>query len=401
MQNTYPKVVLKNQKVAAVQRRHPWIFSGAIQKIIGKPQEGDIVSVYTPQKQHLATGYYAQKGSIAVRILTFEEEVIDLQFWVRKLQKAYDFRKAVGLVDNDATNVFRLVNAEGDGTSGLIIDYYNGTAVLQAHSVGIYKQRHQIVKALKQVLGSQLHAIYDKSLTSNSKSNANPSPPMENYLLGKLEEKNVVEYGHTFKVDWEKGQKTGFFIDQRDNRQLLSQYVKGKSVLNTFCYSGGFSVYALKAGASLVHSVDSSQKAIDWTNENMTLNQIGGDANQHQAYTADVMQFLTDLPQAYDVMVLDPPAFAKSLKARHRAMKAYKRLNAKALKQIKSGGILFTFSCSGVVERQLFEDTIRAAAIEVGREIRVLHYLSQPADHPVNIFHAEGHYLKGLVLYVV
>ncbi len=400
MQNTYPKIILKAQKVAAVHRRHPWIFSGAIQKIIGKPQEGDIVSVYTPQREHLATGYYAKKGSISVRILTFEEEAIDLQFWTQKLQKAYDFRKSVGLIGNKATNVFRLINAEGDGTSGLIVDYYNGTAVLQAHSVGIYRQRHQIAKALQQVFRNQLQAIYDKSLTSNSKANADTSPPIENYLLGKLEEKTVIENGHAFKVDWEKGQKTGFFIDQRDNRQLLSQYVKGKSVLNTFCYSGGFSVYALKAGASLVHSVDSSQKAIDWTNENLTLNQIGGEENRHQAYTADVMQFFNDLPQAYDVMVLDPPAFAKSLKARHRAMKAYKRLNAKALKQIKSGGILFTFSCSGVVERKLFEDAVRAAAIEVGREIRILHYLSQPADHPVNIFHAEGHYLKGLVLYV-
>lgn len=392
----YPKITLKASKVAAIRRRHPWIFSGAIQKIEGKGQveEGDIVSVFSPQNQHLATGYYSQKGSIAIRVLTFEEEAIDLQFWKQKLQQAYDYRRAIGLIDSNETNVFRLVNAEGDGVSGLIVDYYNGTAVFQAHSIGIYRQRENITLALQEVLGDKLKAVYDKSLTFNKKEAAISSP----YLIGQLEGNTVSENGHLFKVDWEKGQKTGFFIDQRFNRKLLAQYVRGKAVLNTFCYSGGFSVYALKAEASLVHSVDSSQKAIDWTNENVELNEL--DASKHEAFAEDVMKFLNEPPQAYDVIVLDPPAFAKSMKARHRAMKAYRRLNAKALKQIKSGGILFTFSCSGVVERQLFEDTVRSAAIEVGRQIRILHYLSQPADHPVNVFHPEGHYLKGLVLYV-
>ena len=400
------KIILKASKVNAVRRRHPWIFSGAIQKIEGKVKEGDIVSVFSPQNQHLATGYYSKQGSIAVRILTFEEEKINLQFWKRKLQKAYDYRRTIGLIDNEKTNVFRLINAEGDGLSGLIIDYYNGTAVLQAHSVGIYKQKYHITNALQEVLGENLKAVYDKSVVLNpnktkgkNKGKNLTSPSMNPYLLGELQGNVVTENGHLFRVDWEEGQKTGFFIDQRNNRQLLSKYVAGKSVLNTFCYSGGFSVYALKANAKLVHSVDSSQKAIDWTNENVSLN--GLDEKKHKSFTADVLQFLKELPQAYDVIVLDPPAFAKSLKARHRAMKAYRRLNAKALKQIKSGGILFTFSCSGVVERQLFEDTVRSAAIEVGREIRILHYLSQPEDHPINIFHREGHYLKGLVLYVV
>ncbi|MEZ4884996.1 MAG: class I SAM-dependent rRNA methyltransferase [Chitinophagales bacterium] len=405
MQQIYPKISLKASKVAAVHRRHPWIFSGAIQTIEGQPKEGEIVSVFTPQNRHIATGYYSKQGSISVRVLTFEEEAIDLQFWKRKLQQAYDYRKAIGLIDSEQTNVFRLVNAEGDGLSGLIIDYYNGTAVLQAHSVGIFQQRHEITAALKEVMGAKLKAVYDKSLTFNKNEQKNTIDEasissFNPYLLGNLEQKNVSENGHLFKVDWEKGQKTGFFIDQRDNRQLLAQYVADKSVLNTFCYSGGFSVYALKAGASLVHSVDSSQKAIDWTDENVLINNLQSEQNKHQSFTADVMTFLSEPPQQYDVIVLDPPAFAKSLKARHRAMKAYRRLNAKALKQIKSGGILFTFSCSGVVERQLFEDTVRSAAIEVGRTVRILHYLSQPADHPINIFHPEGHYLKGLVLYV-
>ncbi len=394
----YSKITLKASKVSAVYRRHPWIFSGAIQKIEGQPKEGDIVSVWSPQNRHLATGYYSKKGSIAVRVLTFEEEAIDFSFWKRKLQDAYDYRKAIGLISDVETNVFRLVNAEGDGLSGLIVDYYHGTAVLQAHSIGIYQQKENITLALKEVLGENLKAVYDKSLVLNKNENTSTSTSINPYLLGELQKNTVSENGHLFKVDWEKGQKTGFFIDQRSNRQLLAQYVKGKSVLNTFCYSGGFSVYALKAGATLVHSVDSSQKAIDWTNENVALN--GLDETKHEAFTDDVMTFLSSPTQSYDVIVLDPPAFAKSMKARHRAMKAYRRLNAKALKQIKSGGILFTFSCSGVVERQLFEDTVRSAAIEVGREIRILHYLSQPADHPINMFHPEGHYLKGLALYV-
>ncbi len=334
--------------------------------------------------------------------MTFEEEEIDLAFWTRKLQKAYDYRKAIGLIDKKETNVFRLVNAEGDGLSGLIIDYYNGTAVLQAHSVGIFQQREHITAALQTVLGEKLKAVYDKSVILNpnkNKGKIHSEASMNPYLFGELQEDAVAENGHLFGVDWEKGQKTGFFIDQRNNRQLLSKYVVGKSVLNTFCYSGGFSVYALKAGASLVHSVDSSQKAIDWTDENVKLN--GLEENKHESFTADVLKFLNEPPQSYDVIVLDPPAFAKSMRARHRAMKAYRRLNAKALKQIKSGGILFTFSCSGVVERQLFEDTVRSAAIEVGREVRILHYLSQPADHPVNIFHPEGQYFKGMVLHVI
>lgn len=390
------KIILKSKKEAPVLRFHPWIFSGAIRKIEGNPNDGDIVEVFSSKGKYLATGHY-QKGSICVRLFSYEKTAADVLFWQKKLEQAKAYRQSLGLLQNEKTNCYRLVHAEGDGCSGLIIDIYGKTAVLQCHSIGMYLQRHLLAEGLKAVLGSDLEAIYDKSATVLPK---NFGQTVENgYLWGETTENVVLENGHRFKIDWETGQKTGFFLDQRDNRALLTHYVKDKSVLNTFCYSGGFSIYALKAGAKKVDSVDISSKAIDLTDENVALN-FGNDTN-HQSFAADVLKFLSDASESYDVMVVDPPAFAKNIKKRHNAVQGYKRLNALALKKIKPGGILFTFSCSQVVDKQLFYNTIVAAAIEAQRQVRVMHHLSQPPDHPVSLFHPEGAYLKGLVVYVV
>lgn len=389
------KIILRHKREVAVKRFHPWIFSGAVYEIQGDAKDGDVVKVYSSKGEFLATGHY-QDGSIKVRIFSFEEEAPNLDFWKRKLSAALEYRNGIGLPHENKTNCYRLIHAEGDGLPGLIIDIYGNTAVIQCHSIGMHMAREKICKALQLVFGKDLLAIYDKS--SETLPTKYGSGIENQYLFGESNEECVLENGHKFFVNWELGQKTGFFLDQRENRQLLSQYVKGKSVLNTFCYSGGFSIYALRAGANLVHSVDASKKAIQWAEKNVEINNL--DKTKHEAFADDVLKYFQQNDHRYEVMVVDPPAFAKNMKKRHNAVQGYKRLNALALRKIAPGSILFTFSCSQVIDRQLFYDTIVAAAIEAGRQIKVMHHLSQPADHPVNLFHPEGAYLKGLVLYV-
>lgn len=391
----YPKVYLRKGKEHSVKRFHPWIFSGAVSKVDEGLQEGDLVSVYNDQNEFLAIGHISI-GSIVVRILSFEEREINLDFWVEKIRSACQMRKAVDLYGREDNNVFRLVHGEGDGLPGLIIDFYAGTAVIQCHSVGMYLHRGEITEALQTVFGDDLVAVFDKSEgTIPFKSGIEPK---NGYLLGETESFTALENGLKFNVDWLKGQKTGFFIDQRENRNLLEQYSKGRSVLNMFCYTGGFSFYAMRGGAELVHSVDSSSRAIDITNENVELN-FPGD-KRHEAFAEDAFKFLDQSSQKYDLIVLDPPAFAKHKKVLDNALKGYKRLNKKGFEQIKPGGILFTFSCSQAVSKEDFRKAVFVAAANAGRTVRVLHQLTQPADHPVNIYHPEGEYLKGLVLYV-
>ncbi len=386
------KIILNSGKEQSLKRFHPWVFSGAIKKIVGEVKEGDAVDVFSNKDEYLGTGHY-QKGSISVRIFSFKHEKDNLEFWKNKIQHAYQFRKQLGLIDNPQTNAYRLLFAEGDLMPGLIVDYYNGTAVIQCHSVGMYNIREQIAEALKEVYGKKLLAIYDKSHETLPKQGAITGH--NEYLFGNTENTEVLEYGNKFSIDWIHGQKTGFFIDQRENRKTLAEFSKGKRVLNTFCYTGGFSVYALNAGATEVHSVDSSHKAIDLTNKNVELN---GFSDKHKAFAEDTFDFLDGKANEYDVIILDPPAFAKHHNVRHNAMMGYKRINTEAIKQIKKGGILFTFSCSGVVDKNMFNSTVMSAAIVAGRNARVIGHLSQPADHPVNIFHPEGEYLKGLIL---
>ncbi len=391
----YPKVILKSGKDQSVRRYHPWIFSGAIKKIIGNVNEGDLVIVTDNKDEFLALGHY-QIGSIAVRILTFKDKKIDSWFWKDKISKAYNLRKKFGLAENDNNNVYRLVHAEGDGLPGLIIDYYNGTAVLQMHSIGMYLNKEAIIEAIKEIYGDNLNAIYNKSeSTIPFKSEIKTK---NGYVYGSSSESVVLEYGNRFKINWEEGQKTGFFIDQRENRKLVSEYSKDKNVLNVFGYTGGFSVYAMQGGAKSVHSVDSSKKAIDLTNENMGLN--FEDTSRHEAFALDAFEFLNEIDNKYDLIILDPPAFAKHHNVLHNALQGYKRLNIKAIEQIKPGGLLFTFSCSQVVSKENFRKTIFTAAANTGRNVRILHQLSQPVDHPVNIYHPESEYLKGLVVYV-
>ena len=391
----YPKVILKSGKDQSVRRYHPWIFSGAIKKIIGHVNEGDLVYVTDNKDEFLAIGHY-QIGSIAVRIISFEEKEIDDAFWKDKIERAYQLRKMTGLATSETNNVYRLVHAEGDGLPGLIIDFYNGTAVLQMHSIGMYLNREHIVNALKEILGDKLTAVYDKSeSTIPFKSEIEAK---NGYLFGQSSEKVVLEYGNKFKINWEEGQKTGFFIDQRENRKLLAEYSKGRSVLNVFGYTGGFSVYAMKGDAKLVHSVDSSKKAIDLTNENIELN--FEDTSRHEAFAVDAFEYLNNIDNKYDLIILDPPAFAKHQNVLHNALQGYKRLNIKAIEQIKPGGILFTFSCSQVVSKENFRKTIFTAAANTGRNVRILHQLNQPVDHPISVYHPESEYLKGLVVYV-
>lgn len=391
-------IVINKNKENAIERKHPWIFSGAINRIISDtgdaPINGELVEVVDYKNNFLALGYFSD-GTIAIRIISFKNEKINQTFWNQKIQSAYKVRQSLGLTNDTTTNMYRLMHAEGDGIPGLVIDFYNGTAVVQAHTIGVYNALPQISKALQKVYGEQLVAVYNKSAESLSKQT---DEEVENEYIFKNEEPQVIglENGNQFSLDWIAGQKTGFFLDQRENRALISKYSKGKKVLNTFCYSGGFSIYALKAGAKEVHSVDSSQKAMDLTDANVKLNNY----KKHKSFTSDTLDYLKGNTIDYDVIILDPPAYAKNIKAKHNAVQGYKRLNLMALKQIKPGGILFTFSCSQVINRKLFYDTITAAAIESGRNIRVLHHLSQPADHPVNIYHPEGEYLKGLVLFV-
>jgi 23S rRNA (cytosine1962-C5)-methyltransferase len=389
------KIILKKGKEYSIERFHPWIFSGAIQKMEGSVTDGCWVEVLNFKNKTLGFGHY-QNGSIAVRMVSFGEQVPAENFWETKLSNALKMRNNSGLPAID-TDAFRLIHGEGDGLPGLIIDYYNGAAVLQAHDVGMHNDRQKIAQALAAVLGESLKTVYYKS--HGTLPGKLRDAQQDEYLYGSsIAAHAVTENGNKFLIDWEEGQKTGFFLDQRENRKLLGDFSKGKKVLNTFCYTGGFSVYALHAGAELVHSVDASEKAIALTRKNLELN--GYDPNIHACFAEDTFDFLKDKQNEYDVIVLDPPAFAKHRDARHQAVKGYQRLNTEAMKKIKPGGIIFTFSCSQVVDRQLFYDTIVSAAIQASRQIKVLHHLSQPADHPVSIFHPEGEYLKGLVLYV-
>lgn len=390
------KIILKRGKEVALQRRHPWLFSGAIHRIEGEPKNGEIVHVQSAEGEGLATGFYS-RGSIAIRIFEFDTVEANANYWSAKIGKAVAYRKSVGIYGAKDTNVFRLFNAEGDGIPGLIIDFYNGVAVIQCHTHGTYALREMFTNALKDNLGNDLKAVYDKSAESLGEEGAENCYLYQAKGFDAEEVRTVTENGFQFAIDWVSGQKTGFFIDQRDNRKLLGHYAKGKKVLNTFCYTGGFSVYALAAGATLVHSVDSSLRAVELADHNVELNMK--DAN-HESFSDDVFSFFKNYPETYDVIVLDPPAFAKHMNARHSAIIAYKRLNAEAFKRVNKGGIVFTFSCSGVVTRELFEGAVTAAAIEAGRNVRVLTRLGQPACHPVSIFHSEGEYLKGLVLYV-
>lgn len=391
---SYPQIILKKGKEISLKRKHHWVFSGAIQQKDDHLQNGDLVSVISSRNEFLGIGHFSH-GSIMVRIISFQERVIDQSFWNEKIKAAYELRKSLGLTDNEETNVYRLIHGEGDLLPGLIIDFYHGTAVIQAHHVGMHAHIKEIAAAIKSVYGDGVSGVFDKSAETLPK---NLGIDSNEWILGQPKTDLVQEYGATYKIDWEKGQKTGFFIDQRENRKLLASYSKGKKVLNTFCYSGGFSVLALLEGAKEVHSVDISPKAIELTEENIQLNpKIKG---EHESKVADVVKYIREIGDDYDLIVLDPPAFAKNIKARHNAVQAYKRLNIEALKKIKSGGILFTFSCSQVVDKNLFRNTITAAALECNRNVKVLHQMSQPADHPVNIFHPETEYLKGLVLYV-
>jgi 23S rRNA (cytosine1962-C5)-methyltransferase len=393
--STFPKVVLSGGKDDALRRFHPWVFSGAIHKIHGEVADGDVVEVFSSHDEYLGTGHI-QNGSIAIRIFSFEQINPDHSFWKGKILDAFNYRQQIGLVDNPVTNVYRIVHGEGDGLPGLILDYYNGCIVMQAHSIGMHIIRQEIAEVLKEIYGSKLISIYDKS------SETLPKQPdldiSDSYLYGKSGNTEVLENGHKFFIDWENGQKTGFFIDQRENRKLLEKYSANKNVLNTFCYTGGFSVYALKSGASEVHSVDSSKKAIELTTMNVEKNNI--DSSKHKAFQSDVNDFLKDVENKYDVIILDPPAYAKHLDAKHNAIQGYKRINLQAIKQIKKGGFLFTFSCSQVIDKNLFKSTVISAAILSGRKVKIVHQLSQPADHPINAFHPEGEYLKGLVLYI-
>ncbi len=392
--SNYPEIRLKKGKEISLKRKHHWVFSGAISGSVNHLKAGEMVRVVSSKDEFLGIGHFA-KGSIMVRIISFDDLTIDQSFWNEKLGKAVNQRKAIGLLASKETTVFRLVHAEGDALPGLIIDYYQGTAVMQCHDPGMLQHRDHIVQALKSNLGEKLQAVYDKSAEVLPRSY---SHIQNQFLFGEPKTDLVQEHGSHYKIDWEKGQKTGFFIDQRENRKLLGEYSKDKKVLNTFCYSGGFSVMSLLSGAKEVHSVDISSKAIELTKANVKLNSsIKG---KHESIEADVVKYIREIGDDFDVIVLDPPAFAKNMKARHNAVQAYKRLNLEALKKIKTGGILFTFSCSQVVDKYLFKNTLVAAALESGRQIKILHQLGQPADHPVNIYHPESEYLKGLVLYV-
>lgn len=391
----YKKLFLRKGKEESLKRFHPWVFSGAIHHIEGNPEEGEIVDVMTADGEFIAVGHW-QIGSIAVRVLSFEKREIDAAFWEERLRVAYELRCAIGVARNPANNTYRLVHGEGDGLPGLIVDVYGKTAVMQAHSVGMHVNRNDVVAAVLKVTEGTVENIYYKSETTLPfKANLGPE---NGFIHGGSPENVAVENGLKFHIDWLKGQKTGFFVDQRENRSLLEHYAKGRSVLNMFCYTGGFSVYAMRGGARLVHSVDSSAKAVDLVNQNIALN--FPDDPRHQAFAEDAFKYLEAMGHQYDLIILDPPAFAKHKDSLRQALKGYTRLNAKAFEKIKPGGILFTFSCSQVVTKDNFRMAVFTAAAQSGRRVRILHQLHQPADHPINIYHPEGEYLKGLVLYV-
>lgn len=395
MTKSYPIVYLKKGKEESLKRFHPWVFSGAIAGGTESLNEGDVVRVCTASGAFIAVGHY-QIGSIAVRVLSFKDIVIDEEFWKSRLHSALEVRLALDVVDNPNNNTYRLVHGEGDNLPGLIVDCYGETAVMQAHSVGMHCERNAIAKALVEVLDGRIKNVYYKSDTTLPfKADLNQE---NGFLIGGETDCTTLENGLTFKVDWLKGQKTGFFIDQRENRSLLEQYSKNRSVLNMFCYTGGFSVYAMRGQAELVHSVDSSAKAIDITRENIAAN--FEDTTKHEAFCEDAFKYLDANDKKYDLIILDPPAFAKHRAALKNALKGYTRLNAKGFETIKSGGILFTFSCSQIVTKDQFRNAVFTAAAQSGRKVRILHQLHQPADHPINIYHPEGEYLKGLVLYV-
>lgn len=391
----YKKLFLRKGKEESLKRFHPWVFSGAIHHIEGDPEEGEIVDVLTSEGEFIAVGHW-QIGSIAVRVLSFEKRDIDTSFWEERLRVAYELRCAIGVARNPINNTYRLVHGEGDGLPGLIVDVYGKTAVMQAHSVGMHVNRNDVVDAILKVTEGTVENIYYKSETTLPfKANLGPE---NGFIRGGSPENIAVENGLKFHIDWLKGQKTGFFVDQRENRLLLEHYAKDRSLLNMFCYTGGFSVYGMRGGARLVHSVDSSAKAVDLVNQNMALN-FPGDT-RHQAFAEDAFKYLDAMGDQYDLIILDPPAFAKHKDSLRQALKGYTRLNAKAFEKIKPGGILFTFSCSQVVTKDNFRMAVFTAAAQSGRRVRILHQLHQPADHPINIYHPEGEYLKGLVLYV-
>jgi 23S rRNA (cytosine1962-C5)-methyltransferase len=388
------KIVLKSGKEQSIRRFHPWIFSGAIKKIWGNPVEGDLVDVFDNKDGFLAVGHY-QPSSIAVRILSFIQENPDTRFFREKIKRAIEYRKAIGMIDNPDINVFRLIHGEGDGLPGLVVDYYNGVAVMQMHSIGFYRIRKEIASILADLMKDRIVSVYDKSEgTVPFMSGINAK---NEFLIGSSDPVIVTENGYKFRIDWATGQKTGFFIDQRENRKLLEKYTEGRTVLNMFGYTGGFSVYAMK-NAVCVHTVDSSSTAIELADENIRLN--FGEDKRHQSFQVDAFNFMNHISGKYDLIILDPPAFAKHNNALANALQGYKRLNIKAIEQIKPGGIIFTFSCSQVVTKENFKKSVFAAAANTGRSVRILHQMSQPSDHPVNIYHPESEYLKGLVIYV-
>lgn len=384
-------IQLYGKKTGSLERKHPWVFSGAIDLATDDLEDGDLVTVTDPKGVFLARGHF-QNATIAVRVLTFEDVPVDASFFENKISNAYNLRLNLGLY-NAKNTIFRLIHGEGDSLPGLIIDFYNGVAVVQCHSIGMYHSLELISNALQKVIGDKLIAVYSKSTDCLP----DRTDVEDKYLFGSCETPHIaLENGVKLNIDWVTGQKTGFFIDQRESRTLLGKYSVGKKVLNTFCYSGGFSLQAIQGGATLVHSLDSSKKAIQLTDDNIALNGY----ENHMSIVADAMEYMKDLPESYDIIVLDPPAFAKHRDKRHKAIQGYKRLNAHAIRQIKPGGIIFTFSCSQVVDKAMFTNTVIAAAIESGRNVRILEQLHQPADHPINAFHPEGEYLKGLVIQV-
>ncbi len=386
---------LKKGKEESLKRYHPWIFSGAVHHTEGELQEGDIVTVLTIDGEFVAVGHW-QIGSIAVRVLSFLDEPIDRHFWEERLRVALSVRVRIRVADCQDNNTFRLVHGEGDNLPGLVIDMYGPVAVMQAHSVGMHVCRQDIAAALLSVMGDHLKAIYYKSETTLP---FKASLGQENgFLFGESKEDVALENGLKFHIDWQKGQKTGFFVDQRDNRSLVEQYSKDRSVLNMFCYTGGFSVYSMRGGAKVVHSVDSSAKAVELVNANIEMN-FPGDT-RHAAFVEDAFKYLEQMERTYDLIILDPPAFAKHKDALKNALRGYTKLNAKAFEKILPGGILFTFSCSQAVNKDQFRTAVFTAAAISHRRVRILHQLHQPADHPINIYHPEGEYLKGLVLYV-
>ena len=391
----YNTLYLKKGKDESLKRFHPWVFSGALQQIPSDLEEGSIVRVLDSDGKFIAVGHW-QIGSIAVRVLSFDDEEINFDFWKRRLKVADDVRRSIGVAGRADNTTYRMVHGEGDNLPGLVIDRYGSTVVMQAHSVGMHVCREEIAKAIVDVMNGEVENVYYKSETTLPfKADLNQE---NGFLIGGSKDNVALENGLKFHVDWLKGQKTGFFVDQRDNRSLLEHYAKGRSVLNMFCYTGGFSFYAMRGGAKLVHSVDSSAKAIDLTNANVELNFPGDE--RHKAYAEDAFKYLEAMGDQYDLIILDPPAFAKHKDALRNALRGYTKLNAKAFEKIKPGGILFTFSCSQAVNKDQFRMAVFTAAAQSGRSVRILHQLHQPADHPVNIYHPEGEYLNGLVLYV-